>query len=415
MIDFVKIGIDHLTAKELESNKLLDFKLHVPEKTGEVEKRIAKFNNVLEFILFENSGGLVKGSLHKFWHDKANYDDFYFSELIEAIDTLKTLFGIDPQHARLQNVEIGVNLTDLPIRPDQFINSLILHKGETFSKLRSKSRKPLGKECYHQRYAIKIYNKAKQYGLPYPVLRYELKYIKMKELNELGIYTLSDLTKLDILPELGALLQAKFRDILLIEPQLPKSDLKAVERRNLADYSNSQYWEDMSFFSPKKYQYHRKRYDAMIGRYVAQPMKEQIADAIRQKWKILTFTNPKTLGELTTYQNPISGNINHSYSRLKSSMLTNADIAKKVCRHTGIDISNQKAGSKFISEKNSDEQFAHMVRNWDSNPRNNLRRKILKSNSYPTLFDVNQYLKLSDQDKELLKFWEGTRYEIRTN
>ncbi|MEK6477181.1 hypothetical protein WJR50_06595 [Catalinimonas sp. 4WD22] len=415
MIDFVKIGIDQLTAKELLSNKLLDFSLLVSEKTGEIKYREAKYKN-LDFTVYENGVGKITGSLHKFWRNNANYDDFYFRELIEVIDTLKNSFGINAHHARLQNVEIGVNLTELPIRPDQFINTLIHHKGEPFSRMRNIHRKSLGKDCYHQRYGIKIYNKAKQYGLPYPVLRYELKYIKMKELNEIGIFTLYDLTKPDILPALGALLEAKFRDILLIEPQIPKKDLKSVERRNLANYTNVHYWEELNFRSPKKYQYHRKRYDEIIGRYVVNPVKGQITNAIRQKWQILTFTNPKTLDKLTDLQKSMSGNINHSYSRLKDYKFTEVNtIKKRVCSYTGKDISNQRADSKFISAKNTSYEYAHKVRNRDSNPRNNLRRRILKGEELPTLFDVNQCLKLSDKDKELLKFWEGTKYEVRIN
>jgi hypothetical protein len=410
MIDFVKIRIDEPTAKHLESNPLLKYDLVVPENTGAIEKRIAKYQG-LKFTLFENAGGLVTGSLHKFWHSSSNYDDFFFHELIEVIGCLESLFGIEPQKAILQNVEVGVNITDLSLPPDDIINSLVLHKGKPFSNMKNLYRQPLGKDCYHQRYGIKIYNKGKQYALKYPVLRFELKHIKMKGLNKLGIFTLADLRKPDILPALGAQLEARFDEILFIDTQLHRTKLKAVEGRKMANYHNPKYWEELYHSNHKRFQYHRKRYECILCRSLEQPVKNSVANAIRQKWQELTKIDTKTLVKLTGQQNPKLGIINTSYSRL----IHTKPIQQRHCKYSGLDISNQKANSKFISEKNSDYQFAHWVRNSDSNPRNNLRRKILRPNQYPTLFDVNEYLKLSNEQKEMLKTWAGTEYEIRLN
>ncbi len=87
-------------------------------------------------------------------------------------------------------------------------------------------------------------------------------------------------------------------------------------------------------------------------------------------------------------------------------------VTKKECKITGVDISDQRKGSKFISAKEVGYEEAHRVRNNDSNPRNNLRRRIQIIKDNPGLFSANDVAVLSPEQMELLSFWEGTKYEI---
>lgn len=82
------------------------------------------------------------------------------------------------------------------------------------------------------------------------------------------------------------------------------------------------------------------------------------------------------------------------------------------CKITGKDISDQKQGSKFLSAKKLGYKEAHRIRNQDSNPRNRLRYKLERIKKNPTLFPLNEMIVLSEEQTELLKFWDGCKYEI---
>ncbi len=86
---------------------------------------------------------------------------------------------------------------------------------------------------------------------------------------------------------------------------------------------------------------------------------------------------------------------------------------RRRCKITGIDISDQRPDSVFVSEKKVGYYKAHQVRNKDSNPRNHLRQRIEKILDQPSLFDQKKVIKLTDEQKELLEFWNGTEYEIK--
>lgn len=54
----------------------------------------------------------------------------------------------------------------------------------------------------------------------------------------------------------------------------------------------------------------------------------------------------------------------------------------------------------------------HNVRNKASNPRNNLRRSINKIYRQPVLFNVVTTLRLTDNQRATLDYWQGTRWEV---
>ena len=288
----------------LEAHPLLDFSGEFSRKNGDVRPfpRKASYKGLTIEIKSENYCKL-SGSLHKFAHDRVNYTDFPFAGVVNAIQRLKDELGIEPEQAKLRNIEIGVNLTDLPIIPQNFIRSVLTHKGKVFSEMRNIHRQPIGIECYHQRYGIKIYDKGKQNRLPYPLLRFEIKYLKMHDLAKYGIVNLSDLAKPNVWPVFADQLTCRFAELLISDPTFRSEDLKVVERRNLAHYQNPKYWESLKREGVKKHDYHRRRYQQMIERYVANPIQPQIAEKCREKIASLSPDSEKNLAKLTDLQN----------------------------------------------------------------------------------------------------------------
>lgn len=73
---------------------------------------------------------------------------------------------------------------------------------------------------------------------------------------------------------------------------------------------------------------------------------------------------------------------------------------KRYCLTCGRDITNQKTGSKFCSEKLYGRE-AKKCRNMDSNPRNHIKRKIEVIESRGVLFDIKPYINFSQVTRKV--------------
>jgi hypothetical protein len=278
----------------------------------------------------------MSGSLHKFARNGKNHTDFSYAEVVAAIRELEGL-GINPEEAKLQNLEFGVNLRDLPVSPATFVRSTLTHRGQPFSQMKGTHRRPVGVDCSHQRYTLKVYDKGKQYNLPTQVLRLEAKHTKMHDLNEAGIHTLADLTNPDVWPFLCTNLAARLDELLLIEPELRQQNLKPSERRKLADYENPKYWEALKAQSPKNHDYHRQRYREMISKYLPSPVQSIILDKCKEKMLALSPKTGKTLAKLTGVEKSNPSQINSSSSVLiplvSTKQVNPADNAAQITYH----------------------------------------------------------------------------------
>ena len=188
MVDFIKVAIKE--AHFIKDHTLLDFKQRVNNRTGECEPYLEAEIDNLKFKLYEHTGLLfLKGSLHKFYNaGDHNYNDFSFLDLKFTLEYLKEVFGINLKKCLLQNIEFGLNI-EPGIEVKMILNHLMLHKCQNFES----GFKGHYRQARHTEYFVKAYNKSFQYELNKQVLRYELKFIKMRKINQLGIFTLEDI------------------------------------------------------------------------------------------------------------------------------------------------------------------------------------------------------------------------------
>ena len=430
MVDFIKVALDYDTAKKLERNPRLEFWSEFSEQTSEVRHSKEATLENLTFEFKSESYCELRGSLHQFAHKGKNYTDFSFVELTDTLYRLRDEFGINLEQSRLQNLEVGVNIADLPLSPRKFERTLFMHKGEPFSRTKKYRGKVIGVECVHTQYRIKIYDKAKQCGLPYPLHRIEIHYNKMYVLNNKGITTLSDLLNSENLEKLTNDLSNKFDEVLMIEPELCLKVLNDKERRKLIHYENPLYWDQLS---ASNFKYHRRQYSALISKYVDNPLQQRVSKLLKGKAANLLLADRKILPELTEVQNA-NTTLNNTlykgvlpYNRRDEDSTESNTLKKEIetgegrpkatgkCKITGRDISDQRAGSKFVSAKKIGYEEAHQLRNLDSNPRNPLRYKVnrLEEEHTNALFPLEEVLRLTDKQKEMLLFWQGTPYEVR--
>ena len=293
MYDFIKAVIPAQYKSQLLRNGLLEFERTIHHRTGELTspKEIAEYKG-LKFIVYDSGYIEFQGSLHKFKNDGLhNFDDFPLSEVKAVIEEIGQLFNIDFSECRLHNLEIGVNITP-PISTKDILNNLLIHRLKKFKDV--SLMKGNYKQALHQRYIVKVYDKHAQYNknfcLSSPILRFELKYIKMSDLNKKGICTVGDLTDQKHFEILKSLLIKEWEQILFYDKTINKSKSldqykKKVKRHQ---WQNAEYWLDLSKQERSK---QKKIYKKAIKLY-SENVQKQISNLIAQKWDDLTKEVP---------------------------------------------------------------------------------------------------------------------------
>jgi hypothetical protein len=90
----------------------------------------------------------------------------------------------------------------------------------------------------HQQFIIKTYDKSKQYNQTSQLLRVEDKYLKMAELNSIGINYLSDLLNHEIYMKLGQILIDTWNEILYIDQTVNIEKLTLKQREDYKNWIN---------------------------------------------------------------------------------------------------------------------------------------------------------------------------------
>jgi len=433
MIDYIKTKNVSLSNPELP-----EWEITTNQKTGEIRPvEVAEYNG-LKFL--RKSGKIfLRGSLHRYFNEgQHNYNDFYYCDLENVLNDLKTRFGLDLGKTEIENIEFGVNLV-IPYSPDKVINSLVLHRGQPFHKF------PIGQgvECSHAQYYIKVYNKGLQFKQPDNILRIELKVFKMQFLQSQNIplRTLQDLLNTEILQRLGELLTRTVEEIIWTNTKLSTSK-KVPEKYRLllANGSNPLYWVNLKpeskdpEYSKKRKTYYRElnRFEKVVANY-GNSLKPEIVANSRDKFtdllkKSRIIRTIKKGDKFTDTQTHVGTNLPCNYT-------VSLSHDAKTCPVTGLDISMQKPTSKFLSVagikyyyqndsaiynylesmltdkwkreplKTRFREIAHYIRNEFNNPRHNYNRDSNKRGA--KLFDDTPYyserLKKSIYGKECLK------------
>jgi len=386
MIDWTKI----IFYSESIVNDLLVLGVKVltpmEEATGEIHfPKFAEYQN-LRFKISESNRVEITGSLHKYWKGE-NYSNFTFSELQKSIRDLCVKFNINPLGAYLGGFEFGVNVSP-QFNPFEFCENVIAYKNESFSKFRTNKKIQIGFEAQKQQYSVKVYDKGKQYLKEENILRFEIKVLKMEFLKRINVSRLGDLTKPEVLNQLGELLNEMFGECI-VSDKVRTSDLTVTELKIYTLCSNPKVWERFNF--RERYR-KRNQFERIIETYGVNKWKRITARMIRDKWNLLYSFKPESVEKLTDLPKGQKGEFN----RLgKGLIYRTSDLPeKRFCKSCGREISNQKKGSVFCSESIYGKE-AKGCRNKDSNPRNNFlhREQRIYGGAKLKLFEVNEFLK----------------------
>lgn len=420
MIDYIKILNLAVSSTDLEHNEYLQDSWIIGSQNGEVLTQQTNYFGLTFSI--KNTNVRLSGSIHKYKNNGLhNHNDFTKTQVNEVINELSKKFEIDLQNSRLNNLEFGVNVV-LPFEPKIVLDRLITHKGEPFTREVEEGK--IYYQCKRSQFIIKIYDKGLQYQQVSNILRFELKVLKMQFFKTKGIEVsvLADLLNDGIYPKFGGVLKAYFDEILFDE-SINLKDLNATERDIYLRGQNPKTWitDNRTANQQKELQRLKESFLKVLEKYrTGENFVKIVSDRIEFKCFELSEIYRVSEEEKTTEKKANVRDLHFKYN------VTFGHL-----------INQQRRGAKFLSEKTIEQNpelinelsatrrknkrrttkkesyfVSHNLRNDESNPRNNLRRKILKNK--PSLFTTD-FVVLNEEQKKVLSFWSETGFNILPN
>lgn len=264
MIDFVRIYYSNKEKFEpfvLNPENFETIDAVMEYHSGELKYPYKTKLGVMDVGISEKSG-YVKNSLHKLHNyitigEDQNHNDFTYSSFCKTIDLLSTKI-IDVESTRLTQLEFGFNIK-VDKKPEEIIRrNVIMHryKGGSSNDYRGKGEL---KQFCRNNYIIKIYDKGKQYQLNDNILRFEIKFIKAVEFNNLGIFNISDLKSKSVLRKLFVYLIKRLDELTIMDDFDELSIPNKKDYDMLSRYANPNFWsEELKGVHQQKKARHKK-------------------------------------------------------------------------------------------------------------------------------------------------------------
>lgn len=239
---------------------------------------------------------ILDGSLHKNFFQGGNHLPFTWKNLQDEIKHIETCLQLFGDFVSLKNLEFGVNIP-LPFLVFSFLQSnLLSYKGRLFNAYdRGRNGVCLGFECQLSHYSVKAYDKGLQFNLPENLMRFELRFLKMQQLQKLGFNTLSDLKNAEKVNGLLCLLLDAWDNVFLFDSsiKLNNPELKPQDRELLRNGSNPRFWMQLKTKDIRNFNFQRAKMKELITTY-GQGWHKFIYDLVKSKWESL-FENSQTL------------------------------------------------------------------------------------------------------------------------
>jgi DNA replication initiation complex subunit (GINS family) len=413
MIDGIKIYDLKTDPNQLLQNSYLTeyWNTTVHNADGTYKYGLAKYFG-LKFQLKYDKVRL-QGSLHTYRNEgRHNYDDFTSVNVEEVIKELSERFEIDTTQTELNNVEFGVNIV-LPFGVSVVLNNLIVYKGEPFIRVVEEGMNYY--QCKKSHFIIKIYDKGKQYKLPDNVLRFEIKVMRMQYLKTKGvpIRYLSDLLNKRIYEPLGNILTEVFESILFGDDTLNEKVLSNKEKEVYLRGSNPKAWQEKGGQNvSRKLQRLESSFNELLERHrTGVNFRKVVSELIRKKsLEMSTFyqeienvlrlenvhflpTDRQEQKDQNIHFLHFSYSVNPVYEQTTSTD-KNVRPKTKLCSGCGKPIEDDRLYHSLDCKERRDE------RNARSNDRNNFKRRFNKLVSKPSLFNVVEIVRLSEQQKQ---------------
>lgn len=291
MIDFVRVVYNE---KESMEEYLLDkenfetvytlFELHSGEILYPYKTNLGNMDIVItdKTIYLKNSIHKLFNTLHGYGNQ--NHSDFTYSQLSEMVDYLDDKV-IGCAMERLTKLEFGLNI-DIPKPAEDLINqNFFMHNLKGFTRNLKFNGRGEYLQYDHADYAIKAYDKAKQYGLSSNKFRFEVKFTRKRPFNTLGIYTLNDLLSQDHLNRLFEYLIKRFDEMIIVDNFIHIQD--EHDKSLLIKYLNPRFWNNLNSFSRQTKYQQRQVFHKLLLKHDLLKTKRILRDALIAKFEFL--------------------------------------------------------------------------------------------------------------------------------
>ncbi len=290
MIDNIRMFVinKHSFENHIEDNNLMDLTSKLNMLTGELMEYPKKGKDLNLEVTITPLSATIIGSIHKYKNllednGNQNYDDFNFCQIQEVVGGLIKKFNIE-RDTKLTNLEFGFNIA-VSKDPQIIIDNNVLMNN---FKAPNRNEKFSGKGDYKEfkltDYRIKIYNKSKQFNIEAKVLRVELKIVKKRLLNSLGIHCLEDLQYKEVLKNLFKLFVEHFEGINIVD-YFEQEKVPEKDRNKLNRYMSPIYWIRIkSEKSQKQISRLKADFNNLLNKYKLLEMKNEIREKLNAKF-----------------------------------------------------------------------------------------------------------------------------------
>lgn len=290
MIDFLKLywrDKSKFEAFVLEEGNFEEVLKVLELHSGEIRYPYKAAFSGMDIAIHKNSAS-VKNSIHKSYNivneeEDQNYNDFTYSRLCESIDYISSRLT-DMDNSGITKLEFGLNLL-VEIPAERLIRrNILMHKLKGANHNRQYYGRGELKQFDHHNYAIKIYDKAKQYDLSSNIIRVEIKFVKAVDYQRLGVMNVEDLKVKKNLRSLCLLLLKRFDELTIID-NYSGSDIEPSDLNQLIRYSNPSFWEeDLRDRSRQTKFIHKRRFEVLLAKYELLKTKEYLRGLIIRKF-----------------------------------------------------------------------------------------------------------------------------------
>jgi hypothetical protein len=358
MIDHLKIlSFDAELAKTLFENPLLKmfsknekYSNKLDQEVKNIKSTYIKAYKEILFCFFTKNGFLTKLEIlikpHYYYNNNLhNANDFRAIDCINTLTEVKDIFNLPIQDLIILNIEFGLNAIS-PIDCKNLISYSIYHEKNEFinssdslrySKISFKHNKDGKANKYKQ---IKFYAK----GIQFPTyadintFRFEVKSKERKYIKTLGIYTYSDLLKIETYDKLAEVLMLEFKKVLILDYHNKGQNLTNKELLKLNEYVNTIKWIKSLNGSRNLFNKNKKDYNKLLDK-TNNNIHTEMYEVVDAKLKQLLKR-----GAISTYKEVIKkGAISDVYI---IGNCTQNQIRK--CIVTGIDLKLEKGNAKYI-------------------------------------------------------------------
>lgn len=341
--------------------------------TSEVKKETYIFKNMV--IEPRTDGVLLSGSLHKL-HSQLNnlatpnnvtkyggFNGYTFTldKITESINALCEVLDVCPSVCVLQNIEIGLN-NRITFDPKQFLNGILFHRNNFDYTVKHNGNYV---QFDHSEYYLKLYNKGKQYEMPYEVIRVEVKVVKMRKLHAQGIelYTLNDINE-TTLRQAFEVLYSEFSELVYYDLTTRTDQMKEKDKAYTLRLQNKAYWKSLTRKQKKK---ERDKLQKMIMEFsdnlkgqIQSKMHDELREILegQKTQKGYKFTDPQKTKKGTN--SPFKYRVKTCPTSLfeiplteeEKEYLKKSDLEdekyNKFCPITGVSLRHEKEGAKYI-------------------------------------------------------------------